>query len=294
MLIWFYLSYYLSTSILNHQSIVKTDPSIFKKIPDLDYKSLNNHELKMCNYIIPNNKIDITFKNIGGYMSQKKQFMFCIDILKKKISTNDLLQLPNGIILHGPPGTGKTMFAKACAYESKCAFINLCPTSFENQYYGESLHLLKACFDLAAKIKPCIIFIDEMDGFLSVRNNMDQNHVNSIKTLFLSLMDGILSKDKDIFVIGATNRLDIIDPAVKRRMSSHIFMNLPTKDEITIILKDLLKKEKLDDSFDFTKISDHCFEKGYSGSDINQIVKTAARNRFLSNNSKPWICEDIV
>jgi ATP-dependent 26S proteasome regulatory subunit len=294
MLIWFYLSYFLSTSILNHQSVVKTDISIFKDFPYLDYKSLNNHEIKMCNYIIPNNKIDVTFKQIGGYVSQKEQIMFCIDMLKKKIPSNDLLQLPNGIILHGPPGTGKTMFAKACASESKCAFINLCPTSFENQYYGESLQLLKACFDLASKIKPCIIFIDEMDGFLSVRNALEQSHVNSIKTLFLSLMDGILSKDKDIFVIGATNRLNAIDPAVKRRMSSHIFMDLPTVDETTIILKQLLCKEKLDKAFDFNVISEYCFKQEFSGSDIQQFVKAAAKNRFINNNKKPWTETDLI
>lgn len=292
--IWFYLSYLLSLSVLNHQTNIKTDMTMLKKYPHIDPKTLTNHEIKMSHYLIPNADIDVNFNDIGGYISQKEQFMFCIDVLKKKIRTNDLLDLPNGIILHGPPGTGKTMFAKACASESKCAFINLCPTSFENQYYGESLQLLKACFDLAKKIKPCIIFIDEMDGFLSIRNTLEQSHVNSIKTLFLSLMDGILSKDKEIFVIGATNRLHVLDPAVKRRMSLHLLMDLPNVNEIIIILKKLLYKEKLDKSFDFDLIAEHCFKQKLSGSDIQHFVKSAAKNRFICKNNKPWISNDLI
>ena len=134
-------------------------------------------------------------------------------LLKKQIKSTHLLNVPNGVILYGPPGNGKTMFAKAMAYESKCNFINLCPSTFESQYHGESIKLLKGCFDLASKLKPCIIFLDELDGFLSQRNDFDQSHVNSIKTMFLSLMDGFNTRSEQVLVIGATNRLKSLDKA---------------------------------------------------------------------------------
>lgn len=280
------LSYYVSIKLLEHcdKNTTQTlDCEIIKRFPQLKNVKLNNYECKLSNYIVHKDNIDVSFNDIGGYDDVKNELLFCIKLIKGEIKCNKLLQIPNGIILHGPPGTGKTMFAKACAKQSGCSFINLCPTSFENQFYGESIKLLKACFDLANKLKPVIVFIDEMDGFLSSRNDFDQSHNNSLKTLFLSLMDGIIAKDSSILVIGATNRLNSLDPAVKRRMMNQINVDLPDINDIHHICKSLLKDERFDDDFDFDKLCEQLYEKQLSGSDIKELFQKHARKCCQEN-----------
>lgn len=287
MIIGSILSYYVSIKLLEHYDKCTTtyqlDMDTIKKFPNLKNLVLNNYECKIATYIIHEDDIDVSFDDIGGYEEVKKELLFCIKMMKGEIKSNKLLQIPNGIILYGPPGTGKTMFAKACAKQSGCSFINLCPTSFENQFYGESIKLLKACFDLAHKIKPVIIFIDEMDGFLSTRNNFDQSHDNSLKTMFLSLMDGLLKKDSSVLVIGATNRLNTIDSAVRRRMMNQIKIDLPNIDDIKYICKGLLKHESIDETFNFDTISKKLHERQLSGSDIKELFQQFARKCFQEN-----------
>lgn len=290
------LSYFVSIKLLDtyeKSNMSKVDSSILESFPILKQYSLNNYEKQMTNNLICKENNKITFDDICGYNNAKEEFNFCLEMMKNK-KNSELLTFPNGIILHGPPGTGKTMFAKACASSNDFAFINLCPSSFENQYYGESIKLLKACFDLAEKIKPCIIFIDEMDGFLSKRSDLDQHHINSLKTMFLTLMDGFKEKPSNILVIGATNRLNSIDDGVKRRMATQIFLDLPSISEIEDICKVLLKNEDKEDDFDYTTISKHFFEKYMSCSDVKETIKKYAKYRFMNKISSPWTSKCLL
>jgi SpoVK/Ycf46/Vps4 family AAA+-type ATPase len=291
------LSYYVSIKLLEHYdkgSSIQIDKDTIQKFPKLQNITLNSYECKLVNYIIHKDDVNVTFDDIGGYDDVKSELRFCLNMMKGNIKTNKLLQIPNGIILHGPPGTGKTMFAKACASQSDCSFINLCPTSFENQFYGESIKLLKGCFELANKLKPVIIFIDEMDGFLSERNDLDQSHNNSLKTLFLALMDGMVEKDASVLVIGATNKLQSIDSAVKRRMMNHINIDLPKINDIKCICERLLENEIIDDDFNYDHLCNYLYDNKLSGSDIKEFFQKCARKCCQTQQRLSHYIKEIV
>lgn len=268
------------------------DESVYNTFPTLKNVKLNNYEKQMLHCLIDPKNINVKFDDICGYENAKKEFEFCFEMFRCKPKSN-LLTIPNGIILYGPPGTGKTMFAKACASMKGFSFLNVSPSSFENQYYGESIKLLKACFDLADKVKPTIIFLDEMDGFLSKRSQLDQHHINSLKTTFLSLMDGFIEKNENILVIGATNCIDFIDDAVKRRMNTQIHLNLPSIDEIKDLCKKLLKNESLSNDFNFDSIATQCYDKKMSGSYVKDILKKHAKLRYINNMTTEWNSNEI-
>ena len=189
--------------------------------------------------------------------------------------TNLLLKPPNGIIFYGPPGTGKTMLAKAIAKEAGYVFMNFDMSSIENKMFGESAKLLKAMFSLADKIKPCVIFMDELDGFCSERNPFDQSFVNGLKTQMLTYLDGLESRDDKIVVVGATNKLNSVDKAMKRRMRLHIEVPLPDYESRKVILSKYLGPAGVDlETIEtFAKSIETA---GFSGSDLHELCKYAA------------------
>ena len=250
--------------------------------------NLNMYEKTLLNSIIHSKDINISLDDIGGHDDIKcklKKLLF-----KPLEMYNDkngiLFSPPNGIILYGEPGTGKTMFAKAIAKKMNGIFISCDPTCFENKYYGESSKIIKSLFSLANKINPCIIFIDEIDGILGSRNDLDQSFVNETKTIFLSEMDGIISKSPNVLCIGATNRLYSIDKAVKRRMRLHIEVPLPDQNSREKILNLHLSKYKIDLS-QILKDTD-----GFSGSDLFELCKLSALES-LSNDRNNILIEDV-
>jgi len=161
-------------------------------------------------------------------------------------SSSTLIAPPKGVLLYGPPGCGKTMVAKALARESGATFINVTASVIQDKWYGETNKLVAGLFSLARKIQPSIIFIDEIDSILSQRSKNDHNATATMKGQFLtsvisacffllcltshvdcSLWDGLLSGSDQILVLGATNRMQDIDPAFLRRMPKRISISLP-------------------------------------------------------------------
>ena len=250
---------------------------------------LNRYEKNVTQDVIDPNNLNIQLKDIVCDSKIKNDISFILESLKNTIPKDiPLLETPNGVLLHGPPGTGKTMLAKSIAKESNIPFINVSYSLIENKYFGESPKILSSYFSLANKIKPCILFFDEIDGFLSTRNSLDQSAVNGLKALFLTLMDGLNDRDHSILAIGATNRIDQLDPAVKRRMATHIYMDNPSKNQIKSYLKSLLPKETFDED-----VIEYFY--GMSYSNIKEKMKYCSKSRFLNNiHNNKWSSKDII
>ncbi len=248
--------------------------------------SLSTYEKDIFANIVKSEDIHINFNDIGGNETLKDNIERLIikPTLNPHIySGRNLLKPPNGIILYGPPGTGKTMMARAVAKRIGGCFINVTSALIENKFYGESQKIVGAIFSIADKIKPCVIFFDEIDGLCGTRNILDQSHVTSVKTSLLSEMDGIHQRDPGVIVFGATNRIDNLDAALKRRMRLHIKVELPDKDSRREILEKVVNGEPLADDVDLDELAD--VADGMSGSDLTELCKLAAQYAIKENSN---------
>lgn len=154
--------------------------------------------------------------------------------------SNPLYKPPTGILLYGPPGTGKTTLSKHISEKllgGNVSFMNVSSDTFDNKYQGEGLKYLRAVFTLAVKLSPCVIFFDEVDGFMSKRSDTEQTHVNGMKTTFLSGMDYINEHDR-VLVVCATNRPECLDDALMRRMEIHFHTGFPSLEDKCLAMSD--------------------------------------------------------
>jgi len=288
--------YYISIKLMEETAglEMKHDPNDIKKIEqtlNIGTKlSFNLYEKSLLSSIVYPEDISTSLGSIGGHEDIKlrlnKVLFNPLKHNKNKLNVDPLFSPPNGIILYGEPGTGKTMFAKAIAKKLDGIFISCSPSSFENKLYGESSKLIKALFSLANKVNPCVIFIDEIDGILGTRNDFDQSLVNEIKTIFLSEMDGIVERNPNVIFIGATNKLHSIDKAVQRRMRLHIKVPLPDEDSRKKILDLHLSKYNID-LCEILKDTD-----GFSGSDLFELCKLSGLEAIYENRENITI-EDL-
>lgn len=248
---------------------------------------LSSHEQEMERCIIQPDK-NATLDTVGGLASIKEQIRSDIIIPLRCHKTffankNCALQPPKGLLFCGPPGTGKTMLARAIAAEANVTFVCLSLSSIENKYYGETSKLLQAAFSLAAKRQPAIIFIDEIDGIARCRSEMDQSFVYGIKTELLSLIDGLkgngsATKQDAVIVIGCTNTKKALDPAILRRLPRVYSIGLPNKEERLEILRLATQQERSIDEESILHIADAA--DGLSGSDLTELFKRASAMRL--------------
>merc|ERR1719411_2508614 len=148
--------------------------------------------------LVEPSKISVSWSDIAGLESVIEELCETVILPIKErelFASSHLLSAPRGVLLHGPPGCGKTMCAKATAREAGARFINLDISSLTDKWYGESQKIAGAIFTLAKKIQPCIVFIDEIDSLLRVRSQQDHEATSMIKAQFLQLWDG-LATDK--------------------------------------------------------------------------------------------------
>ena len=208
---------------------------------------------------------------------------------------NGLRAPPRGVLLFGPPGTGKTMLAKCVATESKACFFNISASSLTSKWHGEGEKLVKKMFEVARKMQPSVIFIDEIDSLLSSRREKEHDAVRLLKTEFLVHLDGAGTNEGDrVLIMGATNRPDDLDDAMIRRLQKRIYIGLPERTARMALVKNLLQRQPYD-------MSDTELEQlvrqteGFSGSDLSQLCREAAFGpiRELGSRVMTAAVEDI-
>ncbi|KAH8056678.1 ATP binding protein [Aureococcus anophagefferens] len=183
-----------------------------------------------------------------------------------------------GVLFYGPPGCGKTLIAKAVANECGANFISVKGPELLTMWFGESEANVRSLFDKARAAAPCILFFDEMDSIAKARSGSagGSEAGDRVMNQILAEIDGVGTKN--VFVIGATNRPDILDPAVTRpgRLDQLIHIPLPDRDSRYNVFKASLRKAPLDPAVDLDKLAD--FTVGFSGADISEICQRAAKN----------------
>ncbi len=230
---------------------------------------------------IPNIKWD----DIGGLEKAKKELKEAIEWPLKYPEVFERMGIkpPRGIFIYGPPGTGKTLLGKAVANESESNFISIKGPELLSKWVGESEKGVREIFRKARQAAPCIIFLDEIDAMGSIRGAHSGSHVTeSVVNQLLTEMDG-LEELKGVVVIAATNRPDMVDPALLRpgRFDRHVVIPIPDEKTRLEILKVHTKKMPLAKDVDIEKLSR---ETGnYSGADIEAIVREAAYSALRKN-----------
>lgn len=242
---------------------------------------LTDYEMNIASHLVDPQSMKVSWRDIAGLdeiISELQDTVILPFQKRHLLAGSKLFQPPKGVLLFGPPGCGKTMIAKATAKASGCRFINLQASTLTDMWYGESQKLTAAVFSLAAKIHPCIIFIDEIESFLRNRSSLDHEATAMMKAQFMSLWDGMdTTSTTQVMVMGATNRPQDVDPAILRRMPTTFHVGLPSTRQRQDILRLILAGENLSNAINLKEIAEST--DGYSGSDLRELCRDAAMYR---------------
>lgn len=223
---------------------------------------------------------DVTWKNVGALTKVRMELHMCVvqPIKKPELYQKVGISAPAGVLMWGPPGCGKTLLAKAVANESRANFISVKGPELLNKYVGESERAVRQVFQRARASAPCIIFFDELDALVPRRtSSLSESSARVVNTL-LTELDG-LNDRQGIFVIGATNRPDMIDSAMLRpgRLDKTLYIELPSAEERFDILKTLtqINNTPLSSDVNLQEIAQNERCRNFSGADLSLLVREA-------------------
>jgi transitional endoplasmic reticulum ATPase len=221
-------------------------------------------------------------------------------LLENPALSRDLgIEPPTGLLLYGPPGTGKTTIARVLAHESHCHFLATSPAEINSMWLGESEKAVKRLFDEARAKAPAIVFLDEIDALLPSRSGGINQYSDKVVNQFLHEMDGLI-KNRRIFVVGATNRRDMLDPALLRggRLSREIEIPLPDLAARRALFALSTVGARISGDVDLDVLASRT--EGYSGANIKAVVNEAGLQALIrlseggSDNPRELIREDFM
>lgn len=256
-------------------------------------RSLNS-KLQLVPSVLTNDKLndkekdkpDISFKDVAGLEEIKEELQETIDFINNANKYKKMgAHIPKGILFYGPPGTGKTLLAKAVAGETNSTFLYASGSEFVEKYVGVGAKRVRTLFEKAKKEAPSIIFIDEIDAIGAKRNLDSNNEKDQTLNQLLVEMDGFNTYDT-VIVIGATNRLDLLDEALLRpgRFDRHIYVGNPNMKAREQILEVHTKNKPLEEDVDIKEIARKTH--GLSGAELANIANEAAIIAVRHNKNK--------
>lgn len=237
------------------------------------------------------------FEDIAGLNYAKKcvKELIILPIKKPELFTG-LRSLPKGLLMFGPPGTGKTMIGKAIACSAGATFFSISASSLTSKWIGEGEKMVRALFAVASTRQPAVIFIDEIDSLLTQRSSTENEASRRIKTEFLVQLDGCgTADDERVVVVGATNRPQELDEAARRRMVKRIYIPLPSETARRALVTILLSSKGNEHTItgeELEKIVKS--SKGYSGADVKALCGEAAMGPVRELLCQPGIDMDDV
>jgi proteasome regulatory subunit len=222
---------------------------------------------------------DISYADVGGLEDQLQEVRETVELPLKKPELFEKIGIepPKGVLLYGPPGTGKTLLAKAVAHETEATFIRIIGSELVQKFIGEGARLVREIFNLAKEKAPTILFIDELDAIgsqrLKIATSGDREVQRTLMQL-LSELDGFEQRG-DVKIIGATNRVDILDPALLRPGRFDRMIDFPIPDEVArnVIFKIHTRRLNIEEKVDFKRLV--IMTEGATGADIKAISTEA-------------------